>query len=348
MSLVTYERGAGAGETNNFIIAAREQGIPLDMVTERGRYDPSVFRQIAAIIEKRQPDIILTHNVKTHFLMRASGLWQKHRWLAFQHGYTATDFKMQCYNQLDRWSLRAPDRVVTVCEAFAQKLVARGIAREHIAVLHNAVLPFRPADSTSLETLRGQLPEGVPLLVCIGRLSFEKGQADLLRALDFLRRKLGEERFHLVLVGDGPEQTRLEALRAELGLQGHVTLAGLQHDVRPYYTAADLVVIPSHSEGSPNVLLEAMAANVPVVATRVGGIPEIAVDGETALLVEPRDPEAMARAIRRMLGDPGLRAELTRKGRRLADEKHSLEAYGRALTGIFQNVLANPRHRSNK
>jgi glycosyltransferase involved in cell wall biosynthesis len=345
LSLITYERGTGASKSNNFVTAAREAGVQLDLVTEKGRFDGSAVGQIRAIVEKCQPDIIQTHNVKSHFLMRLSGLRKDHRWLGFHHGHTATDFKMRCYNQLDRWSLRAPDRVITVCGAFARDLERRGVAKDRITVRHNSVKGFQPADGAVAEALRRQFPPDVPLLICIGRLSLEKGQADLLNALDFLRRQLKEERFHVVLVGEGPEQARLEALRAELGLEGHVTMAGLQHDVRPYYTVANIVVMPSHSEGSPNVLLEAMAAGVPVVATRVGGVPEIAADGETALLVESRNPEAMARALLTVLRDSELQAKLARNGLQLAREEYSPEAYRRSLTNIYQMVLASARGR---
>ena len=344
LSLVTYERGYGAGEKNQFVIAARKAGVPLDLITERGRFDRSVIGQIRKIVAERQPDIIQTHNVKSHFLMRFSGLWRTHRWLAFHHGHTTTDFKMQCYNQLDRWSLRIPDRVVTVCGAFARDMERKGVEADRIIVRHNSVRRFRAADASAIDSVRKGLPPGVPVLLVVGRLSQEKGHLDLLRALDCLRREMKEECFHAVLVGDGPEQGRIEAARTQMGLDGFVTMAGLQHDVRPYYGIADVVVMPSHSEGSPNVLLEAMAAGVPVVATRVGGVPEIAVDRETALLVAPRDPQALALAIREMLQDAGLRARLAQKAREVAECEYSPEAYRRSLVEIYRKVLAEPRN----
>src|SRR5262245_14273850 len=112
-TVVSYQRGKEACP-NAFVEAARSAGIPVDIVYERGRFDLSVLRQLKAIVAKRRPEIIQTHNVKSHFLMRVSGLWRTYCWIAFQHGYTTTDFKMRCYNQLDRWSLRAPRRVITV------------------------------------------------------------------------------------------------------------------------------------------------------------------------------------------------------------------------------------------
>lgn len=343
LHLVTYERGTGAGEHNNFVTTARENGVPLELLTERGRFDTAVIRQIRDIVEEHDPDIIQTHNVKSHFLMRLTGLWRKRRWVAFHHGYTTPDLKMRVYNQLDRWSLRAAHHVVTVCGKFAQDLREIGVPEDRIMVRHNSVRPFQPPAAAAVGAVRARLPEDTPILLVVGRLSHEKGHADLLDAVHILRQRT-KERFHVVFVGDGPEEEGLKAARAKLGLEDVVTLAGLQHDVRPYYAVATAVVMPSHSEGSPNVLLESMAAGVPVVATRVGGIPEIVSDGKTALLVESRDPEAMARAIQRALEDPALRKNLVENARRLAEEKYSPEAYRRSLVKMYEEILATPRY----
>ena len=113
-TVVSYQRGA-EDSPNPFVVAARSASIAVDIVYERTRFDLSVLAQLKAIVAARNPEIIQTHNVKSHFLMRVSGLWRTHCWIAFQHGYTATDFKMRCYNQLDRWSLRVPRHVVAVC-----------------------------------------------------------------------------------------------------------------------------------------------------------------------------------------------------------------------------------------
>jgi glycosyltransferase involved in cell wall biosynthesis len=202
------------------------------------------------------------------------------------------------------------------------------------------VKPFPPPEPEALRAVRAEIPaaEGTPLIVTIGRLSSEKGHLDLLEAAAQLRRV--QDRFHLVLVGEGIERPRIEAARRRLGLEAHVTLAGLCGDVRPYYAMADIVAIPSHSEGSPNVLLEAMIAARPIVATRVGGIPEIVTHRETALLVEARDPAAMARELASLLADKDLALRLAGQARRLAEESYSPDAYRRALIGLYREILA--------
>jgi len=343
LSIVTYEYPSSG--PNQFVAAAREAGVTVDLVKVNGPLDFSALGQLKRIMAEREPDIIQTHNVKSHFLMRLSGLWQRHRWLAFQHGYTTTDFKMRCYNQLDRWSLRAPDHVLTVCGPFAADLERKGIPRERITVRHNSVKPFPPVDAAAVEAVRRSLAAapGATILLAVGRLSHEKGHVDLLRALDFLRRELHEDRFHLVIVGEGPERARIEAVRSELGLADQVTLAGLQHDMRPYYACADIAVLASHSEGSPNVLLEAMVAGVPIVATRAGGIPEIVTDGETALLVDIRAPEPMARAIQTLLADPDRRRTLARKAQLVAEQSYSPEAYRQSMLALYGKILDDPR-----
>src|SRR5207244_2659936 len=112
---------------------------------------------------------------------------------------------------------------------------------------------------------------------------------------------------------------------------GHVTLTGQVSSAQPWYGAADVAVLSSLSEGSPNALLEAMAANVPVVATKVGGVPEIVTDGESALLVRPGDAQSMAHALQRLLTEPGLAEALAKRSRELIVERHAPEARMRRL-----------------
>jgi glycosyltransferase involved in cell wall biosynthesis len=170
----------------------------------------------------------------------------------------------------------------------------------------------------------------------VGRLSHEKGHLDFLEALAALKRR--GVNFHALIVGEGPERAPIERLRARLQLTAAVTLGGQQNDVRPYYAAATLYVMPSHSEGSPNALLEAMAAGKPVVASEVGGIPEIVTGGRNGLLTPPRNPQALAGAIERLLKDPLEAARLAENAAR-ETERFTYQAYHRALAGVYQRVL---------
>jgi glycosyltransferase involved in cell wall biosynthesis len=243
--------------------------------------------------------------VKSHFLIWLTREFRRYPWIAFQHGYTWTDLKMRAYNKLDRISLPSAHRVVTVCQPFADALEKIGVKRDRIVIRHNSVQPFKAGSPEAVADLRKGLDigDGTMVLLAVGRLSREKGHADLLRALALLRQQRPSPSHVLVLVGDGPERGNLQNLAAELGIADKVIFAGQQPDVAPSYTLADIVVLPSHTEGSPNVLLEAMSAGKAIVATAVGGVPEIAADGQTALLVESHNPVRFAEALGHLLQD---------------------------------------------
>jgi len=338
LSTATYLRGNDDPADNGFITAARRACVRMDLIREKARFDLAVIPQIREILETHKPDIVQTHNVKSHFLMRYSGLWREYRWLAFHHGYVTTDAKMRMYNQLDRWSLQKASHLVTVCGPFREQLESRGIPSERITVRHNAVNPFARPSANAVEAARKSIAcsRKTPLLVMVSRLSHEKGHIDVLDALAILKRN--GVVFHLVVVGEGFERGAIERAREDLGLMEDVTLTGHQDDVRPYLAMAALYLMPSHSEGSPNSLLEAMTAGVPCVASNVGGIPEIMTNESTGLLTPPRDPEALAAAIGRLLSNPALAASLAANA--LAETRRfSPDAYHAALVRIYQTVL---------
>jgi glycosyltransferase involved in cell wall biosynthesis len=124
-----------------------------------------------------------------------------------------------------------------------------------------------------------------------------------------------------------------------LRLLENVILPGHVHDVRPYYRAADVLAISSTSEGSPNVLLEALAAGVPTVATAVGGVPEMIEDKKSALLVPPGDPGAMAQALQKLFMDASLRKNITLNGRELIASRYSPQSRARVLMEAYQSVV---------
>ncbi len=340
LSIATYRRG---DDSLAFIDAIRAARLESGIIRERRRFDPGVLPQMRDLVARLRPDILQTHNVKSHFLMRRLGVWRKIPWVAFQHGYTATDLKDRLYNQLDRWSLRRADRLVCVCRAFAERHERWGVPASRIVVQHNPVEPFVTPMPEEIEPVRMELglSEGEFLVVAVGRLSYEKGHRDLLEAAAILREREPHRAIRFVIVGDGPERAALERRSRALGLQGTAIFVGYQPNVRPYYALADVVALPSHTEGSPNVVLEALAAQVAVAATRVGGVPEIVTDGETGLLTEPQNPAAMAEALSRLMADPDLRHRLAAAGKELVTANHSLLGHRRALVSLYAELLSS-------
>jgi glycosyltransferase involved in cell wall biosynthesis len=327
-----------AGQSNLFLETADRLGIRVHALVEAGRFDRAVMPALRSLAEERKPDLIQSHAVKSHFLVRTAGLDRAAPWVAFHHGYTWPDFKARAYNQLDRWSLRAARRVLTVSQPFRRELIGRGVAAERIEVVHNAIDPQWGQRREAPEALRAKLgiaPDARVLLI-VGRLSLEKDHRTLLEAM---RRLPGDApAAHLVIVGEGPERPRIEETVRKLGLAGSVTLTGQVPSAEPYYGIADLCVLSSLSEGSPNALLEAMAAGVPVVATAVGGIPEMVSHGESALLIEPADCQAMTSAIARLLADGELARRLAERARQLIFERHTPQARTRRLVEIYSGL----------
>jgi glycosyltransferase involved in cell wall biosynthesis len=335
--VATYQRGPGESP---LAVTAKNAGLSVFTISERRRWDTKVFPQLRQMIAQCQPDILESRNVKSHFLVRMLGLHRKCRWVAWNHGYTATNWLDRAYSQLDRWSLRGAYRVVTVCGSFADKLESRGIDRDRITVLHNSVKPFVAPPLEQVRRVQHSLGlQDEAVILAVGRLSYEKGIADLLRAAAVLSNTKGVPNFRLVLVGDGPEREALARLASRLGIEGKLTMAGFQRDTKPYYSIATLMAVSSHTEGSPNVVLEAMAAGLPIAATAVGGIPEILEEGLTGLMVPPRNPDAMASAILRILTDPEMRLRLGAAARLRAESNFTPEVYKRSLVEFYQKTL---------
>lgn len=338
VTIVTYQRGP---DESQLALAAIQAGLAVATIAERRRWDTQVFAQLRQVIAQINPDILETRNVKSHFLVRLLGLYRKYPWVAWNHGYTATSRLDRAYTQLDRWSLRGAYRVVTVCRPFAQQLQRLGVQPDRITILHNSVKPFVPPSEEAVQRVRRELgiTENEAVILSVGRLSHEKGHADLIRAAAALGAMSGTPQFRVVIVGDGPERERLAQLASRLGIEKRIMFAGFQRDTKPYYAMASVVAVPSHSEGSPNVVLEAMAAGLPIAANTVGGVPEILEENVTGLMVAPRNPEAMAKALLRIFSDGELRARLGSAARARAESSHTPEAYRRTLVAFYQNTL---------
>jgi glycosyltransferase involved in cell wall biosynthesis len=334
-SAATFTR---ADDSTLFLDTARRESVPVFPIPERGRFDREVIHAITELVSVVQPDIIQTHAVKSHFLARLAGVHRHVPWVAFHHGYTWPDRRARLYNQLDLWSLRAPTKVITVSEPFRRQLQRRGVAAERIEVVHNAIRPDwgarNPENAARLRAELNIAPHR-PVILSVGRLSREKDHATLLEAISLLPKRFAAR---LVIVGEGPERPRIEERIASLGIGSAVTFTGQKPSAEPYYGIANVAVLSSLSEGSPNALLEAMAAGVPVVATDVGGVPEIATHGDTALLVQPGDPGELAESMGRLIREPRLASRLAARARQIVQERFAPEQRTRRLVEIYRKV----------
>jgi glycosyltransferase involved in cell wall biosynthesis len=182
-----------------------------------------------------------------------------------------------------------------------------------------------------------QLTTTGPLIGAVGRLSKEKGFDHLLRAIARLREQ--GQAVHAVILGDGPEQAALEHLRDELGLQQAVLMPGHIADVRPWLEACDLFVLSSLREAMPNVVLEAMAMETPVIATRIAGVPEMITSEEDGLIIEPAEPLAIVGAIQRLLADSASRERLATRARETIRRRFDFKMRMGKVQRIYDELL---------
>src|SRR5713101_8458786 len=190
LSILTFSRGQQEDCLTKVI---RGIGTPHDVVFERGRFDTNIISQLRSVVAKRRVDLIWSNSVKSHFLVRWAGLNRSRSWVAFHHGYTTTDARMRIYNQLDWWSLRTANQVLTSSEAFVEELERKNVQPDHIHVQHMPIRPFAPVSEQRKAELRrdARLDDQTHVLLCVGRLSCEKGHADLVRAFPKIRELAG-------------------------------------------------------------------------------------------------------------------------------------------------------------
>ena len=226
--------------------------------------------------------------------------------------------------------LMAPLTTVTICVSeteLAAGLEAGTCTAERSVVIHNAV------DVASAP--RSRHDRATPRLIAVGRLKAPKDFLTLVRALA----ALPSQEYEALIVGHGPDRSEVEAEIQRLGLDDRVQLAGERSDVPELLAASDVFVLSSRSEGLPVSVLEAMAAELPIVASRVGGLAELFVDGETGILVSPGDAAALARALGRLVEDSELRRRLGAAGRARAESSFDLSAFRRAHLELYDRQL---------
>ena len=208
------------------------------------------------------------------------------------------------------------DRLVMVSQTREEQIVRAGlIGPDRVETIMNGIDAddLRSKASTGVDRKDLNVPDNALLIVTVARYVWFKAIDRLIEAVSLLGDAARNCRF--VVIGDGEQGPALQRMIAQRGLEDRVTLLGPRLDVPRILALADLFVLPSVSEGMPIAIMEAMALGLPVVATAVGGVPELVVDGETGLLVPPRDPAALADAIRRVIDDEGDRKRLGEAGR---------------------------------
>ena len=322
-----------------FMHEAGKRGIAVKLLKQRATIDPVMVLRARRLVREHDINVIQTHGYKSNVLgFFLHALWRM-PWIGFAHGYTDENWRVRTYNRLDLAALRGADRVVAVSDATRQKLTGKGIHAGNIRLIYNAVEPDdaagRPDDGEVKK--RHRIAPGRKVIGVIGRLNPEKGQLIFLKALRSVIAR--QPAVTALLIGDGQDRSSLEQYCERNGLTDHVIFTGYQEEIAPYYRALDLLVLPSLSEGLPNTVLEAMTFGVPVLASRVGGVPEI-IDTGNGVLVPPGDPDVLAERMTELLGDDRRRTAIGARGRSALYPRFSPDDRARRIVALYEELLA--------
>ena len=315
-----------------------EAGVPVRPLARRlvkRRVSLAYARGIRKLLREGRFDLVHAHiyasAVAAAIATRGTGL----PLVVTEH--TEASWQNRWARRCSRWTYRRARRIIAVSTPIERRLIERdGVPPELVTLIPNAVIPA----SGNPPDLADTLPDGWserPLVGVVARLQPEKGVATFLKAAARVSKVSPEARF--LVVGDGPLREELLDLVGRAGLRERVRFLGYRTDARALTGLLDVLVVPSLTEGSPLIVLEAMAAGVPVVASAVGGIPDQVRHGEEGVLVPPDDPDALAGALGALLEDPVRAHRLGEAGRRRTENEFSHEALVRRIEAVYRVAL---------
>jgi glycosyltransferase involved in cell wall biosynthesis len=312
---------------------------PLLSVIDRGPWDWRVVLRLLEICRRERVTIWHGHDYKSNALGLLVRRFWPMRLVTTVHGWVHYTARTPLYYNIDRLCLRFYEKVLCVSEDLYRSCRQSGVPAGRCELIENGIdlNEYTRRRTAAAAKARLGLEPGRLLIGAVGRLSPEKGFDLLIGAVDRLLQ--GGRDVGLVIFGAGGERAALEALAGQLGRTDRVRLAGYCADLPGWYEAMDVFALSSLREGLPNVLLEAMALEVPVVATRIAGVPQLVEHGANGLLVEPGSTDALAGALDRLLGDPALRQRLATAGRRTVEERHSFAARMRKIAALYDRLL---------
>jgi len=312
---------------------------PLLSVPDRGPWDWSVISRLLAICRQERVRVWHGHDYKSNALGLLLRRFWPMRLVTTLHGWVKQTRRTPLYYKIDELCLPRYEAVICVSPDLYERSLACGVPGDRCVLIENGIdLAQYVRKLTQAEAKkRLGIPADKLVLGAVGRLSPEKGFDGLIRSVRQLM-QIGFD-LQLVIAGEGDDRPRLEKQIDALGFRDRVRLLGYCADPRSVYEALDIFVLSSVREGLPNVLLEAMALHVPVVATRIAGIPRLIQDGDNGLLVAADSDRERTTALARLLGDAELRSRFSATGRRTVEERYSFAVRMQRIAALYDNLL---------
>ena len=312
-----------------------ESGVPSVHVRCTVDVNPRMARDVVRAVRAVRPDLLHSHLVHGDVYGTLASVATGVPLVSSRHNDDR--YLLGPFRHVDRLLARRARRIVAISDAVRRFLERAGLPPEKLVTVRYGLdeLPAAPSERSPADA---GIPDGAPLVLAVGRLTAQKDHATLLRAFARVHRSRPEAR--LAILGIGPLEAETRALVRSLDLEQAVVLPG-RLEIRDWLERADVFAHTSRWEGFGLVLLEAMLASLPVVATRVSAVPEVVVDGETGRLVDPGDDDAVAAALTSLLDDPERARALGEAGRRRARERFSVARMTKRTLEVYERALAD-------
>jgi glycosyltransferase involved in cell wall biosynthesis len=315
-------------------------------VDDTGPLDWRVVGRIKILCEQRRPAIWHGHDYKTNLLGLLARRSVPMRLITTVHGWVKHTWKTPLYYAIDRRCLPRYDQVICVSQDLYDDCLARGVPAHKCWHVPNAIDTKEFSRHRTAEQSKQELgvPAGRLVIGAVGRLSAEKGFDNLIKAVA----QLLAENFDIELwiAGEGDAQDSLRQLAVDLNIEDRVKLLGFRADTLELYHSMDLFALSSLREGLPNVLLEAMALEVPILTTRVAGVPKLVTDGDNGHIVEPGSVVELVTGLRSLLSDKERRNRLGAAGRRTIESKYSFANRMAKIKEIYDLTLGRDKSAS--
>lgn len=300
---------------------------------------PRVAYKIYSILRKSKFDLIHTTGYFADICGQPVAKLLKIPGISTCHGFIYNDRKLKFYYMLDKIVLRLCRKIIAVSDGIRTELLRSGLDDSRIEVIQNAVVNY--FNEQELHDLRNENRSNLSIrpdefvLGFVGRLSEEKGLVYLIEAISEVINNIATVR--LLIVGDGPLREELEQLVRDKGLGSNIIFTGFQENSEDWFPSFDLFVLPSLTEGTPMVLLEAMAIGIPVIASQVGGIPNIINNEENGILVPSKNSKALSQAILKVYQSQRLRKILSLNAKKTIKKKYNIKNWIKKIEDIYQN-----------
>lgn len=316
---------------------ARKRGFNTVQFTSLSPLNPGAILHVVRTIRQKNVAILCTHGYKPNILGFFAAKLCGVPAIAISRGWTWESPKIRFYEALDRFFLRYVNHVVAVSGGQQEKIIACGVPHKRVSVIHNAINldDCPPAASINIRHQLG-LPDDALIVASAGRLSPEKNYAGMIEAAREVAKH--NSKVYFVIFGEGVLRQELEGKIVSTGLSGRFLLPGFRTDLQAVLHDIDIFMLPSFTEGLPNVVLEAFSARKPVVATSVGGTPEVVQDGVSGYLTKPDEPAKMAGHVLDLASNEHLRRSMGIAGNEYIREHFSFESQTRDYEELYDEV----------